>query len=108
MSLFQDLVLHLDNAFRSWESGLSSLSSGNPGQYCSEFHRLLFQFEHVASGVVPIFTYLNRFYVESKLHTDLRLEMTKLFNLIVVSPHVHKIVGESFGKRGWDDPLLIT
>ena len=41
--------------------------------FITEFHKILLQFFHASGGIVPIFAYLNRFYIESKLHTELKV-----------------------------------
>ena len=41
---------------------------------------------------MPIFTYMNRFYIEAKLHTDLKTELTKIFSSLVADKHVARLV----------------
>ena len=76
----------------------------------------LVQYFHALGGIVPIFTYMNRqdfifclevegvgeskinqpfvnrFYIESKLHTDLRTELIKVFSRDVSDQHVTRFV----------------
>ena len=52
----------------------------------------LVQYFHALGGIVPIFTYMNRFYIEAKLHTDLKTELTKIFSSLVADKHVARLV----------------
>ena len=60
--------------------------------FIQEFHQALVQYFHALGGIVPIFTYMNRFYIEAKLHTDLKTELTKLFSSLVADKHVTRLV----------------
>jgi len=42
--------------------------------------------------IVKIFTYMDRFYVESKLKTDLQSELLQLFITDMVDPHIGKLI----------------
>lgn len=55
--------------------------------YIEKFNYALDQYLQALGGIVPIFNYMNRFYVESKLGTDLRKELLKLFKIHVIDPH---------------------
>ena len=46
---------------------------------------------------MPIFTYMNRFYIEAKLHTDLKSELIKVFTSLVADQHVSRLI-----------PLMVT
>ena len=52
----------------------------------------LVQYFHALGGIVPIFTYMNRFYIEAKLHTDLKTELIKIFSCLVADPHVARLI----------------
>jgi len=60
--------------------------------YIEKFNAALNQYMQALGGIVPIFNYMNRFYVESKLGTDLRQELLKLFKLHVIDRHVTDLV----------------
>lgn len=60
--------------------------------YIEKFNYALNQYLQALGGIVPIFNYMNRFYVESKLGTDLRKELLKLFKIHVVDPHSTALV----------------
>ena len=72
-----------------WSSQLSNVREEN---FIQEFHKALEQYFHALGGIVPIFTYMNRFYIEAKLHTDLRTELVKLFSSLVSDKHVSRLV----------------
>ena len=47
----------------------------------------------VALGsILPVFTYLNRFYIEPKLETDLKVILTKLFVDVLDVPVVQRVI----------------
>ena len=72
-----------------WSVQLGSVTDDN---FIQEFHQALVQYFHALGGIVPIFTYMNRFYIEAKLHTDLKTELTKLFSSLVADKHVTRLV----------------
>jgi hypothetical protein len=59
-----------------------------------EFHRSLLQCDHALGGIVPIFTYLNRFYVEAKLQSDVGREIRTRFLASVTHPYHGRILGK--------------
>ncbi|XP_071793793.1 CDK2-associated and cullin domain-containing protein 1-like isoform X2 [Asterias amurensis] len=48
-------------------------------EFLKQFHSVLKQYTVALGGIVPIFTFLNRFYITQKLRTELRPELEKLF-----------------------------
>jgi len=60
--------------------------------YIEKFNYALNQYLQALGGIVPIFNYMNRFYVESKLGTDLRKELLNLFKIHVVDPHSTELI----------------
>ncbi|XP_074642617.1 CDK2-associated and cullin domain-containing protein 1-like [Tubulanus polymorphus] len=67
-------------------------SSHDSKLYIKEFHNALNQYLKALGGIVPIFNYMNRFYVENKLRTDLKVELLKLFADYVADKHVPVIL----------------
>jgi len=51
--------------------------------YLEKFNFAMAQFFQAVSGIVAIFSYMNRFYVTPKLQTDLKIELCKLFTDLV-------------------------
>lgn len=87
--LYADLMTHVNTRLAQWSSNLGSVADDN---FILEFHKALVQYFHALGGIVPIFTYMNRFYIEAKLHTDLKTELTKLFSSLVADKHVTRLV----------------
>ncbi|XP_013779558.1 CDK2-associated and cullin domain-containing protein 1-like [Limulus polyphemus] len=56
------------------------------------FDSVLKQFENSLRGLIPLFTYMNR-YLESRLDTDLRSELCRAFTSVVVDNHVNRVIG---------------
>ncbi|XP_038071053.1 CDK2-associated and cullin domain-containing protein 1-like isoform X2 [Patiria miniata] len=63
----------------------------NASEYCKRFHTVLKQYTQALGGIVPIFTFLNRFYITQKLGTDLRPELEKMF-MQHLQTHIFKIL----------------
>jgi len=87
--LYADLINHMKTRMTQWANKLSSTPDD---AFIAEFHKALVQYFHALAGVVPIFTYMNRFYIQSKLNTDLRSELIKIFSNLVSDPLMHKLV----------------
>lgn len=62
-------------------------------QLLCRFHEGIKQYSQALGGIVPIFNYLNRFYITQKLKTDLRRELTKLFIEHILEPHLIGVLG---------------
>lgn len=60
--------------------------------YIIKFNAALNQYLQGLGGIVPIFNYMNRFYVESKLNTDLKTELLRLFSALVADQHIPKLI----------------
>jgi len=87
--LYQDLFNHMRTRLSQWSAHLTSVPDQ---EFIQEFHKALVQYFHALGGIVPIFTYMNRFYIESKLHTDLRTELIKVFSGLVSDQHVQRLI----------------
>ena len=72
-----------------WSGQLSGVGDD---KFIQEFHQALVQYFHALGGIVPIFTYMNRFYIEAKLQTDLKTELTRVFSSLVADKHVTRLV----------------
>merc|ERR1712059_223629 len=86
--LYADLITHIRTRMTQWSNQLTSVQDES---FINEFHKALVQYFHALGGIVPIFTYMNRFYIESKLHTDLRTELIKIFSSLVSDQHVTRL-----------------
>jgi len=87
--LYADLMTHVKIRLAQWSNQLSNIGDDS---FITEFHQALVQYFHALAGIVPIFTYMNRFYIEAKLHTDLKTELTKVFSSLVADKHVARLV----------------
>jgi len=92
--LYADLITHIKTRLGQWSGNLSKVQDCD---FINEFHKALVQYFHALGGIVPIFTYMNRFYIEAKLHTDLRSELIKVFTSLVSDQHVNRLI-----------PLMVT
>lgn len=66
------------------------------------------QFFQAVSGIVAIFSYMNRFYVSPKLHTDLQAELWKLFtNLVADNAFLFRVIDEVSSKPFGVNPQIL-
>lgn len=85
--LYQDLLNYMSSHLSSISQELHSLVR-SPNLFIEKFSYILNQYIQALGGIVPIFNYMNRFYVETKLKTDLNEELLKLFRTNVVDTHI--------------------
>ncbi|XP_059152001.1 CDK2-associated and cullin domain-containing protein 1-like isoform X2 [Physella acuta] len=89
--LYNDLLTHLSLHMEKLNKELKS-HEGQTIPYIESFSFLMHQYLQALSGIVPIFNYMNRFYVENKLKTDLNEELRKLFCTKVVDIHITNLI----------------
>jgi len=87
--LYADLINHVKIRLGQWSNSLTKIEDAS---FITEFHKALVQYFHALGGIVPIFTYMNRFYIEAKLHTDLKSELMKIFTSLVSDQHVNRLI----------------
>jgi len=87
--LYQDLINHVMTTVAEWSKHMQQVSDD---QMIEEFHKSLVQFFHALGGIVPIFTYMNRFYIETKLNTTLRSELLRVFSSMFSDIHVERLI----------------
>ena len=56
--LYADLITHIRTRLVQMSNILNDVSDN---QFISEFHKALLQYFHALGGIVPIFTYMNRY-----------------------------------------------
>ncbi|CAH1783770.1 unnamed protein product [Owenia fusiformis] len=61
-------------------------------EYVEKFNFSMNQYLQAMAGIATIFIYMNRFYIESKLKTDLQLELKKLFVTCVAEKHINNLI----------------
>ncbi|MBN3280215.1 CACL1 protein, partial [Polyodon spathula] len=59
-----------------------------PDQYIEKFDTALAQYMGALQSIVPLFIYMNKFYIETKLNRDLKEDLTKLFTDYVAEKHM--------------------
>lgn len=87
--LYKDLINHVRTKMAEWSRNLSQVEDSD---YIDNFHTILNRFFQALGGIVPIFTYMNRFYIETKLQTDLKKELLKVFSAMVADQHVRRLL----------------
>uniref|UniRef100_UPI00398EC048 CDK2-associated and cullin domain-containing protein 1 isoform X2 n=1 Tax=Pristiophorus japonicus TaxID=55135 RepID=UPI00398EC048 len=59
-----------------------------PDAYIERFNAALSQYMGALQSIVPLFIYMNKFYIETKLNRDLKDDLIKLFTEQVAEKHV--------------------
>lgn len=76
--------------------------------FLEKFHFAMAQFFQAVSGIVAIFSYMNRFYVTTKLKTDLKTELGKLFTNLVADNEILFVVIEEVSSKPFGvDPQIM-
>lgn len=89
ISMVGVIILYCRTRLGQWSAHLGKVDDE---AFINEFHKALDQYFHAIAGIVPIFTYMNRFYIEAKLHTDLKTELLKVFTKMVSDQHVSRLI----------------
>lgn len=89
--LYTDLINHIRSHLSQIDSHLRECRNDSTA-FVEQFSLLMNQYLQALTGIVPIFNYMNRFYVETKLKTDLNDELRKLFSEIVVKQHISTLL----------------
>ncbi|TNM99743.1 CDK2-associated and cullin domain-containing protein 1 [Takifugu flavidus] len=92
--LYNDLTAKIANHLQQVST---SLQASPPEFLIENFNIAYTQYAASLQCIVPVFMYLNKFYIESKLNRDLREDLMKLFADHVAEKHVNELM-----------PLLIT
>merc|ERR1719370_1859086 len=87
--LYQDLLSKVSSHLSRLNG---EIADDDAKTYIEKFNFALNQYLQALGGIVPIFNYMNRFYVESKLGTDLRKELLQLFKSHVVDHHATGLI----------------
>ncbi|XP_040906648.1 CDK2-associated and cullin domain-containing protein 1 [Toxotes jaculatrix] len=70
----------------------TNLQASPPENLIENFNIALTQYTASLQCIVPVFMYLNKFYIESKLNRDLREDLMKLFADQVAEKHVNTLM----------------
>ncbi|KAK6186273.1 hypothetical protein SNE40_008343 [Patella caerulea] len=89
--LYKDLLNHIEQHVCHLAEQLSN-SMQDSRHFVETFAFTMNQYLQALAGIVPIFNYMNRFYVENKLKTDLNEELRKIFRSHVVDSQITKLL----------------
>ncbi|XP_042222472.1 CDK2-associated and cullin domain-containing protein 1-like isoform X1 [Homarus americanus] len=88
-ALYNDLMSHVHKHFVKVAEEMQQLDEFQliDNYYCV-IHRVMYSLD----GIIPIFTYLNKVYVSTKLSSNLRTELQTLFCTDVIDPVIEKLM----------------
>ncbi|XP_053548647.1 CDK2-associated and cullin domain-containing protein 1 isoform X1 [Bombina bombina] len=83
--LMRKITSHLDRVSQE-------LQMCSPAQYIERFNLALGQYMGALHSIVPLFIYMNKFYIETKLNRDLKDDLIKLFTDHVADKHIYSLM----------------
>nr|XP_046209525.1 CDK2-associated and cullin domain-containing protein 1-like isoform X2 [Oncorhynchus gorbuscha] len=87
--LYKDLMLKITTHLQQVSSDLQIVP---PGNFIEHFNIALTQYTDALQCIVPVFIYMNKFYIETKLNRHLREDLMKLFTDHVAEKHVNMLI----------------
>ncbi|XP_056147365.1 CDK2-associated and cullin domain-containing protein 1 [Lampris incognitus] len=87
--LYRDLTLKITTHLKQVSS---QLQDSSPEDFIENFSLALTQYTASLQCIVPVFMYMNKFYIETKLNRDLREELMKLFADHVAEQHIKTLM----------------
>ncbi|TNN33235.1 CDK2-associated and cullin domain-containing protein 1 [Liparis tanakae] len=87
--LYNDLTMKITNHLQQVST---HLQASPPEDFIENFNVALTQYTASLQCIVPVFMYLNKFYIESKLSRDLREDLMTLFAQHVAEVHVNTLM----------------
>lgn len=87
--LYNDLTVKITGHLHQVST---QLQASPPENFIENFNIALTQYIASLQCIVPVFMYLNKFYIESKLNRDLREDLMKLFADHVAEKHVDTLM----------------
>lgn len=87
--LYRDLTTKITNHLQQVST---QLYASTPDRFIEDFNTALSQYIASLQCIVPVFMYLNKFYIESKLNRDLKEDLMKLFAIQVAEKHVNTLM----------------
>ncbi|KAK8377910.1 hypothetical protein O3P69_014091 [Scylla paramamosain] len=88
-ALYNDLMSHIERHFFRVAIQLQNENESQLIDHCFYvIHRAMYSLD----GIIPVFTYLNKVYVSTKLSSNLRTELQSLFCRTVIDPIIDKLV----------------
>jgi len=89
--LYNDLMGHISGIIRSWKERLNCVAN-DPISLVKGVEEFTAKFVQSIPVIVPIFAYMNRFYVVPKQGTDLQLILIKVYDDIITSPLSENVI----------------
>ncbi|KAG8548796.1 hypothetical protein GDO81_024113 [Engystomops pustulosus] len=68
------------------------LQATSPEHYIEKFNLALSQYMGALHSIVPLFIYMNKFYIETKLNRDLKDDLIQLFTEHVAEKHIYSLM----------------
>lgn len=87
--LYRDLTTKISSHLQQVST---QLYASTPDMFIEDFNTVLSQYIASLQCIVPVFMYLNKFYIESKLNRDLKEDLMKLFAEQVAEKHVNTLM----------------
>ncbi|XP_015267799.1 PREDICTED: CDK2-associated and cullin domain-containing protein 1 isoform X2 [Gekko japonicus] len=87
--MYSDLIKKITNHL---ERVSKELQASPPELYVERFNIALGQYMGALQSIVPLFIYMNKFYIETKLNRDLRNDLIKLFTEHVAEKHIYSLM----------------
>lgn len=108
--LYTDLIGHISSIVRSWKDRLDCLQN-DPIALVKSVDEFTKKFVQSIPVIVPIFAYMNRFYVVQKLGQDLQEILIKAYDDLITAPlaaNVIKTMSESRGQPFSIPPAVMS
>uniref|UniRef100_A0A8C5KG06 CDK2-associated and cullin domain-containing protein 1 n=1 Tax=Jaculus jaculus TaxID=51337 RepID=A0A8C5KG06_JACJA len=87
--MYSDLIKKITNHL---ERVSKELQASPADLYIERFNIALGQYMGALQRIVPLFIYMNTFYIETKLNRDLKDDLIKLFTEHVVDKHIYSLM----------------
>ncbi|XP_072532899.1 CDK2-associated and cullin domain-containing protein 1 [Salminus brasiliensis] len=87
--LYNDLIWKIVSHLQQVSS---ELQGSPPETFIEKFNLALTQYTAALQCIVPVFIYMNKFYIETKLNRDLKDDLMKLFSDHVAEKHVNTLI----------------
>lgn len=86
--LYSDLMQYMSKYLEGKNEEFQAWEKEDGRQFLEKYYSVWNQYQQALAGIVPIFNYMNRYYVESKLKTNLHTELKKLFRKHILEKHL--------------------
>ncbi|CAI5774981.1 CDK2-associated and cullin domain-containing protein 1 isoform X2 [Podarcis lilfordi] len=106
--MYSDLIKKITNHL---ERVSKELQASPPDIYIERFNIALGQYMGALQSIVPLFIYMNKFYIETKLNRDLKNDLIKLFTEHVAEKHIYSLMPlllEAQTTPFWIDPSTMA